>query len=183
MVPPPWSCPSRMPGIVVTDQPIRPDTRLDGHRPFPMTRSSTLDRSRGSSRLTAGASYEGRRGPGAGAGARRGARRAAWRSSPKGGSRRRSACSSGRSRSSRTTATPITLCARLLPDGTDGGRRAAVPPGRGAVPRRHLRAVDSGRGRAGAGTRSEGPRRSAGEGPTASSRQTPRTRMLPTPSR
>ena len=59
MVPPPWSCPSRMPGIVVTDQPIRPDTRLDGHRPSPMTRGSTLDRSRGSSRLTAGASYEG----------------------------------------------------------------------------------------------------------------------------
>src|SRR5215213_12040352 len=61
MVPPPWSCPSRMPGIVVTDQPIRPDTRMDGQHPFPMTRSSTLDRSRGSSRLTAGASYEGRR--------------------------------------------------------------------------------------------------------------------------
>src|SRR4029450_13328020 len=61
MVPPPWSCPSRMPGIVVTDQPIRPDTRLDGHRPFSMTRSSALDRSQGSSRLTAGASYEGKR--------------------------------------------------------------------------------------------------------------------------
>ena len=50
-----------MPGIVVTDQPIRPDTRMDGQHPFPMTRSSTLDRSRGSSRLTAGASYEGKR--------------------------------------------------------------------------------------------------------------------------
>ena len=60
MVPPPWSCPSRMLGIVVTDQPIRPDTRMDGQHPFPMTRSSTLDRSRRSSPLTAGASYEGR---------------------------------------------------------------------------------------------------------------------------
>jgi hypothetical protein len=50
-----------MPGIVVTDQPIRPDTRLDGHRPFSMTRSSALDRSQESSRLTAGASYEGKR--------------------------------------------------------------------------------------------------------------------------
>src|SRR4051794_32732714 len=58
MVPPPRSCPSRMPGIVVPDRPIRPDTRLDGQRPSSTRSSSAPDRSRGSPRLTADASYE-----------------------------------------------------------------------------------------------------------------------------
>src|SRR4051794_33480661 len=58
MVPPPRSCPSRMPGIVVPDRSIRPDTRLDGQRPSSTRSSSAPDRSRGSPRLTADASYE-----------------------------------------------------------------------------------------------------------------------------
>ena len=56
---------------------------------------------------------------------------------------------------------PSLLRAPVLPAGADGGRRAAVPPGRGAVPRRHLRAADPGRDRAGTGAGRGGPRRGA----------------------